>query len=153
MTPDPLLHWLGLPVAASAHAGEVDRIMVLVHWLMLTLFIGWSIFFIYVLLRFRRAAHPRADYGGVTPKRRAPQRRGRGTSMRHRHPSTRPRSCESSQSSSRGMCITRGRTVFSGAPTSVSSAPTTRSAWIVRKRWVKTISSSTTVSISPSESR
>ena len=28
---DPILNWLGLPVAASAHAGEVDRIMALVH--------------------------------------------------------------------------------------------------------------------------
>src|SRR5262245_63983562 len=62
---DPILSWLGLPVAASAHAGEVDRIMSLVHWLMLVLFVGWSIFFVYVLLRFRRSAHPRADYGGV----------------------------------------------------------------------------------------
>ena len=65
MTPDPILIWLGLPVAASAHAGEVDRIMALVHWLMLLLFVGWSVFFIYVLLRFRSGAHPKADYRGV----------------------------------------------------------------------------------------
>ena len=32
--------WLGMPVAASAHAGQVDQIMVLVHWLMLALFVG-----------------------------------------------------------------------------------------------------------------
>ena len=62
---DPILNWLGLPVAASAHAGEVDRIMALVHWLMLVLFVGWSIFFVYVLLRFRSGAHPKADYRGV----------------------------------------------------------------------------------------
>ena len=62
---DPILSWLGLPVAASAHAGEVDRIMALVHWLMLVLFVGWSIFFIYVLFRFRQGAHPTADYRGV----------------------------------------------------------------------------------------
>jgi heme/copper-type cytochrome/quinol oxidase subunit 2 len=65
MTPDPVLIWLGLPVAASAHAGEVDRIMALVHWLMLLLFVGWSVFFVYVLLRFRSSAHPKADYRGV----------------------------------------------------------------------------------------
>lgn len=65
MTPDPMLQWLGLPVAASAHAGDVDRIMALVHWLMLVLFVGWSIFFVYVLVRFRRRAHPAADYRGV----------------------------------------------------------------------------------------
>jgi len=62
---DPILNWLGLPVAASAHAGEVDRIMALVHWLMLVLFVGWGIFFVYVLLRFRSGAHPKADYRGV----------------------------------------------------------------------------------------
>jgi len=60
-----MLEWLGLPVAASAHAGEVDRIMVLIHWLMLVLFVGWSIFFVYVLIRFRQRAHPRADHRGV----------------------------------------------------------------------------------------
>jgi cytochrome c oxidase subunit 2 len=60
-----MLDWLGLPVAASAHAAEVDHIMVLVHWLMLVLFVGWSIFFIYVLYRFRRGANPTADYRGV----------------------------------------------------------------------------------------
>jgi cytochrome c oxidase subunit 2 len=62
---DPLVRWLGLPVAASAHAGEVDQIMSLVHWLMLVLFVGWSIFFIYVLMRFRSGAQPKADYRGV----------------------------------------------------------------------------------------
>ena len=39
--------------------------MVLIHWLMLVLFVGWSIFFVYVLIRFRRGAHPQANYRGV----------------------------------------------------------------------------------------
>lgn len=60
-----MLEWLGLPVAASAHAAQVDQIMVLVHWLMLALFVGWSVFFIYVLVRFRRRRHPVASYRGV----------------------------------------------------------------------------------------
>jgi cytochrome c oxidase subunit 2 len=60
-----MLNWLGLPVAASAHAGDVDQIMVLVHWLMLVLFIGWGTFFVYVLTRFRRSAHPVARHEGV----------------------------------------------------------------------------------------
>jgi len=60
-----MIDWLGLPVAASAHAGEVDQIMSLVHWLMLVLFVGWSIFFAYVLVRFRSSAHPTADHRGV----------------------------------------------------------------------------------------
>lgn len=60
-----MLGWLGLPVAASAHAGDVDRIMVLVHWLMLVLFVGWSVFFVYVLVRFRQGRHAVANYHGV----------------------------------------------------------------------------------------
>ncbi len=65
MTSDPILQWLGMPVGASAHAGEVDRIMALVHWLMLVLFVGWSGFFVYVLVRFRSGRQPRASYYGL----------------------------------------------------------------------------------------
>ncbi len=57
--------WLGMPIAASAHAGEVDQIMVLVHWLMLVLFVGWGLFFAYVLVRFRRGRNPKASYVGA----------------------------------------------------------------------------------------
>ena len=65
MIPDPMLEWLGLPVAGSAHAADVDRVMALVHWLMLVLFVGWSLFFAYVLVRFRRKAHPAASHHGL----------------------------------------------------------------------------------------
>ena len=65
MTPDPLLRLLNLPVAASAHAGEVDHILSLVHWLMLVLFVGWTVFFIYVLVRFRKRSNSQANYHGV----------------------------------------------------------------------------------------
>ena len=60
-----MLEWLGLPVAASAHAAEVYRIMVLVHWLMLVLFVGWGTFFAWVLVRFRSGRNPRASYQGA----------------------------------------------------------------------------------------
>ena len=60
-----MLEWLGLPVAASSEAARVDRILVLVHWLMLLLFAGWGIFFTYVLVRFRRGANPAARYASV----------------------------------------------------------------------------------------
>ena len=63
-----MLEWLGLPVAASAHAGEVDHIMVLIHWLMLVLFIGWGAYFVFVLFRFRAAANPKASYTGAKGK-------------------------------------------------------------------------------------
>ena len=32
---------------------------------MLVLFVGWGIFFIYTLLRFRESKNPKADYGGI----------------------------------------------------------------------------------------
>jgi cytochrome c oxidase subunit 2 len=60
-----MLELLGLPEQASAHAAEIDRMIVLVHWLMAVLFVGWGAFFIYTLIRFRASRHPRADYGGV----------------------------------------------------------------------------------------
>jgi cytochrome c oxidase subunit II len=56
--------WL-LPVQASAHAGEIDTIMLLVHALMFALAFGWGAVFIYTLVRFRRGRHPRADHGGA----------------------------------------------------------------------------------------
>ena len=39
--------------------------IVLVHWLMAVLFVGWGAFFIYTLIRFRASRQPRAEYGGV----------------------------------------------------------------------------------------
>ena len=63
-----MLELLGLPVAASAHAGEIDEMMVLVHWLMAILFVGWGAFFLYVLFRFRKGANPTASYTGAKGK-------------------------------------------------------------------------------------
>ena len=60
-----MLEWLGMPVAGAAHAGEVDEVMVLVHWLMLVLFVGWASFFVYVLVRFRARSNPVASYHGL----------------------------------------------------------------------------------------
>jgi cytochrome c oxidase subunit 2 len=56
---------LGLPPRASAHAAQIDSMIALVHWLMVVLFVGWAIYFVYTLARFRRSAHPRANYHGV----------------------------------------------------------------------------------------
>jgi len=60
-----LLRKYGLPLNASSHGSAVDEIMVLFHWLMLFLFIGWGLFFIYTLFRFRASKNPKADYTGV----------------------------------------------------------------------------------------
>lgn len=63
-----MLNFLGLPVAASQHASDVDSLISVVHWLMLVLFVGWGAFFLYVLFRFRKGANPRADYHGAKGK-------------------------------------------------------------------------------------
>ncbi len=63
-----MLNLLGLPVAASTHAAELDHLTVLVHWLMAVLFVGWGGFFVFVLFRFRKGANPRADYHGAKGK-------------------------------------------------------------------------------------
>lgn len=57
--------WLGLPEIASAHGGEIDRLIGLTHLFMLVLFVGWGLFFAYCLIRFRRSRNPVADYAGV----------------------------------------------------------------------------------------
>lgn len=63
-----MLNWLGMPVEASAHAGQIDTMIVLVHWLMLALFVGWGAFLVFVLYRFRRGANPAASYVGAKGK-------------------------------------------------------------------------------------
>ncbi len=57
--------WMGLPSLASAHGGALDHTLGLVHVLMLLLFLGWSSFFVFVLVRFRRSRNPQADPVGV----------------------------------------------------------------------------------------
>lgn len=57
---------LKLPMVASEHGRDVNELVVLVHWLMGLLLVGWSIFFIYTLLRFRASRNRKADYLGVT---------------------------------------------------------------------------------------
>jgi cytochrome c oxidase subunit 2 len=57
--------FLEIPVAASAHAGQIDQMTVLTHWLMAILFVGWGAFFIFTLIRFRSGANPKANYAGV----------------------------------------------------------------------------------------
>src|ERR1700730_2990067 len=63
-----MLNHLGLPVAASSHAAEIGQMIALAHWLMLVLFVGWGAFFLFVLVRFRRSANPKADYAGAKCK-------------------------------------------------------------------------------------
>jgi cytochrome c oxidase subunit II len=59
---------LGMPVHASTHAAELDQMNMYVHWLMLVMFVGWGIYFVYVLFRFRSGANPTASYTGAKGK-------------------------------------------------------------------------------------
>jgi len=54
-----------MPANASAHGPGLDHLNALVHWLMAILFVGWSLYFIYVLFRFRSGRNQKADYTGV----------------------------------------------------------------------------------------
>src|ERR1700681_2984724 len=57
--------FIGLPPNASEHGYQIDHIIEFSHWFMGALFVGWSVFFIYVLVRFRKGRHPVADHEGV----------------------------------------------------------------------------------------
>ncbi|MDP7037207.1 MAG: hypothetical protein QF453_04675 [Candidatus Marinimicrobia bacterium] len=61
-----LSSYLGFPVMSSRHGQDIDYMNGWVHWLMLVLFVGWGIFFIFVLIRFRSGANPKASYQGAT---------------------------------------------------------------------------------------
>ena len=57
---------LGFPINASEHGLIIDHMNGWIHWLMLILFIGWGIFFIYTLYKFGlNNKNEKADYEGV----------------------------------------------------------------------------------------
>jgi cytochrome c oxidase subunit 2 len=60
--------WLWLPPLASEHGARVDELNLWVHLLMLVLFVGWSVYFLYVLYRFRASRNPLASYAGAKGK-------------------------------------------------------------------------------------
>jgi len=57
--------FLGMPPNASEHGYQIDHIIEFSHWFMGALFLGWSAYFAFVLIRFRKRRHPRADYQGI----------------------------------------------------------------------------------------
>ena len=54
--------FLGQPPNASAHGYQIDHIIEFCHWFMGALFVGWSAFFVFVLIRFRKSRRPVADH-------------------------------------------------------------------------------------------
>lgn len=59
MNPSDSLYGWGFPPNISTHGAAIDQLINVVHWFMLVLFVGWGIYFIYCLFRFRsRDGHP-----------------------------------------------------------------------------------------------
>ena len=57
---------LGFPVNASEHGLIIDHMNGWIHWLMLILFVGWGIFFLFTLYKFGiKKNNEKADYEGV----------------------------------------------------------------------------------------
>jgi cytochrome c oxidase subunit 2 len=59
---------MGLPKNASEHGPTIDHALEFCHWFMLALFLGWTAYFLYVIFRFHRTRHPKANYHGVKSK-------------------------------------------------------------------------------------
>jgi cytochrome c oxidase subunit 2 len=58
-----LAQWM--PPDYSLHGQRLDALSAYVHWLMLILFIGWGLLFVFMLVRFNRKNHPKAIYHGT----------------------------------------------------------------------------------------
>lgn len=56
---------LHMPKLASEHGRSVDTLLIYVHALMAALFVGWLLYFLYTLVRFRQSRNPKADHIGV----------------------------------------------------------------------------------------
>src|SRR5437762_7680526 len=57
--------FLGQPPNASEHGYQIDHILEFCHWFMGALFVGWTLYFLFVLFRFHKSRHPTADHYGV----------------------------------------------------------------------------------------
>ena len=56
---------IGLQENYSAHGGHVDHLIIVVHWFMIALFVGWTAFFFVCLYKFWHKRNPKASYDGV----------------------------------------------------------------------------------------
>ena len=54
-----------LPPAASEHAASIDAMLEHVHWLILVLFAGWAVYFLWVLFRYRAGRQADPDLRGA----------------------------------------------------------------------------------------
>ena len=58
----------GLPPDISEHGAAIDRLIHWVHWFMGLLFVGWGIYFVYCLLKFRQCPGHKATYELIKAK-------------------------------------------------------------------------------------
>jgi cytochrome c oxidase subunit 2 len=58
--------FLGIPNSFSQHGPDVDHMIDVVHWFMIVLFVGWSIYLVIALIKHRSSINPKASYLGVT---------------------------------------------------------------------------------------
>ena len=58
-------NFLGTPLIVSEHGAGLDALTWYIHGLMFVLFVGWALYFLYVLFRFRKTTNPTADHVGV----------------------------------------------------------------------------------------
>lgn len=65
MDPNPIKYGKWLPPDFSTHGDKIDGLIFWMHIVMLLLFVGWGIFFVYCLLRFNRHANPKASYENI----------------------------------------------------------------------------------------
>lgn len=57
--------WMGMPKNYSVHGDSVGHMIDVVTWLMIALFVGWTIFFFISLFKFWHKKRPQALYHGV----------------------------------------------------------------------------------------
>jgi len=65
-----MIEWIndvtGMHEVASRHGNVGNHMLALIHWFMAILFVGWSLFLLVILWKFRRRKHPKANYDGIT---------------------------------------------------------------------------------------
>ena len=54
-----------MPTLASEHGGKIDRLLVFEHLLIFVAVLGWFLYFVYVLFRFRKKRQPVANPEGA----------------------------------------------------------------------------------------
>jgi cytochrome c oxidase subunit 2 len=56
---------MGILPNMSEHGKEIDHMLNFCHWFMLVLFVGWTSYFIFCMIRFRQGRNPKADHHGI----------------------------------------------------------------------------------------